>query len=518
MKVEVDALPWEEFDKLHAVRRLRELVGTWWKIQINFTDHRGYLRGVAAGKFFNPLHQICKRIASNDQGFRGCLGTVRQTAKLKGTATEFSRCHAGFSTISVPINVGGRYLGCVFGDGFLDQETELEQKKLISNKLESLFPGDEKIQDLVAKLPVLSARDVEFLTHLIEMVVEEILLAHAELWKTKKEVDTLKVALNTRYSFANMIGKSESMQSLYAMVEKVKEADSIVLIQGENGTGKELIAHALHYNSKRKNGPFIPVNCGAFNENLLESELFGHLKGSFTGAVKDKIGLFEAANDGTLFLDEVGEMSMTMQVKLLRVLQEGTFRMVGGTDMQQTTARVICATNRDLAKMVEEGLFRKDLYYRLNVISLMVPPLRERPEDIPMLIEHFAKKFAESMGVPEKKPTKDCMHTLLSYTWPGNVRELENEMERLYVLAGQDADLVDTNLSPRLREISSPPRFDWEEGGTLRDVLDQVESEIIKEGLKRTHWNKSQLAKELGISRAGLLLKVEKYGLERKAS
>ena len=517
MKAEVEELPWEEFDKLHAIRRLRQIVGNQWKIQVNFTDHHGYLRGVPAGKFFNPIHHVCKRITSDSRGFQGCIAAVRKTAGMQQEKIEFGQCHAGFSTIAVPISVQNRYLGCVFCDGFIVEETQAEQKKQIKATLNSLFPSDQQIQSYVEQLPVLNKKEVDFLTQLIEMVVEEIILAYAGLWGVRKEVDHLKIALTSRYSFANMIGKSDAMQRLYSLVERVKDAVSIVLIQGENGTGKELIARALHYNSKRRKEPFIAVSCGAFNENLLESELFGHVKGSFTGAIKDKIGLFEAANDGTLFLDEVGETSQTMQVKLLRVLQEGTFRPVGSNENRETSARVICATNRDLTKMLEEGQFRKDLYYRLNVINLVVPPLRERPEDIPLLIEHFVRNFAEKMGTKEKKPSKECLQSLLAYQWPGNVRELENEIERLYVLAGEDSTLVEMNLSPRLHGLVSVSSIDLR-GGKLRDVLEQVESEIIKEGLKRTRWNKSQLAKELGISRAGLILKVEKYGLERKAS
>lgn len=511
-----DSLPWEDFHKLHVVKRLRQLVGDLWKIQVNFTDRKGYLRGVPAGKFFNPLHGICKTIVADKNGFQGCIAAVRKTALDKGKEASFGQCHAGFSTLSVPIVVSGRYLGCVFCDGFLMEETQDAQRALIRTKLKELFPTDTKLQQQVEQLPVLNKGEVEFLTQLIKVLVEEILIAHVETWGAKKEVETLKEELHSRYSFGNMVGKSSAMQSLYSLVERVKDSTSIVLIQGENGTGKELIARALHFSSKRQKGPFIAVNCGAFNENLLESELFGHIKGSFTGAIKDKMGLFEAANDGTLFLDEVGEMPLTMQVKLLRVLQEGNFRSVGATETRNTNARVICATNSDLAKMVEEGLFRKDLYYRLNVINLYIPPLRERTEDLPMLIDHFAKRFSKSMSTSEKKPSKECLKRLLSYSWPGNVRELENEIERLYVLAGEEKSLEEVNLSTRLFENKNSSAVSHE-GGKLKDVLDKVEFEMIKEGLQRTQWNRTQLAKELGISRAGLLLKLEKYGLDRKA-
>lgn len=518
METKEDILPWDDFDKLHVVRRLRQLIGNLWKIQVNFTDANGFLRGVPAGKFFNPIHNVCKLIAGDNKGFQGCIEAVRKTAKNKGENVLLGRCHAGFSTLEVPIRVQQLYLGCVFCDGFVLEESEKQQKKLIEEKFKSLFPNEIELKKHIQEIPVLNSDELEFLTQLVDMVVEEILQANARIWSTTKEVETLKTELRTRYQFDKIIGKSESMQSLYSMIDRVKDSGSTVLIQGENGTGKELIARALHYNSKRQKGPFVAINCGAFNENLLESELFGHVKGSFTGAIKDRIGLFETASGGTLFLDEVGEMPMSMQIKLLRVLQEGTFSPVGSTETRTSNARVVCATNSDLEKMVDEGAFRKDLFYRINVINLYIPPLRERMEDIPLLIEHFVRSFARAMKSQEKYPDAECLKKLLSHSWLGNVRELENEIERLYVLSGEDTVLSKSNLSPRLFDSSKSQSSIFDKNGSLKEVLKKVEIEMIKEGLERTHWNKSQLAKELGISRAGLILKVEKYGLEKKAS
>lgn len=511
-----DFLPWEDFDKLHVIRRLREIVGNWWKVQINFTDYKGYLRGVPKGKFFNPIHQVCRGITADDKGFRGCLGTVRKTRDLKGhEKSEQGYCHAGFSTIAVPITIEGKFLGTVFGDGFIAEETEKKQKELIKNTLRTLFKSDSQLQEYVEKLPVLSEAEVRYLTEMIEMVVAEILLAYSNLWNAKKEVDELKTELMSRYEFEKMVGKSHEMQKLYSLIERIKDSTAIVLIHGENGTGKELIARALHYNSKRRRGKFVDLNCGAFNENLLESELFGHVKGAFTGAIRDKKGLFDVANDGTIFLDEIGDMPLAMQVKLLRVLQEGTYRSVGATETKQTSARVLAATNQDLEELIRNGKFREDLYYRLNVISLQVPPLRERSEDIPLLVDHFLKQFSEQMHTQVKEPDKQCLHKLLSYDWPGNVRELENEIERLYVLAGKELVLSSEDLSSRVAESGSTKLVETH-GEKLKDVLEQVELEMIRDGLARTHWNKSLLAKELGMSRASLIMKVEKYGLEKK--
>jgi transcriptional regulator with PAS, ATPase and Fis domain len=327
----------------------------------------------------------------------------------------------------------------------------------------------------------------------------------------------LNSQLGNRYSYDQMIGKAKPMQDLYGMLDKIKNSESTVLVQGENGTGKELIARAIHYNSPRKESQFVIVNCSAFNENLLDSELFGHVKGSFTGAVKDKKGLFEAADKGTLFLDEIGDMSLTMQVKLLRVLQEGTLTPVGSTDMRKVDVRVVAATNKDIKEMVELGTFREDLYYRINVINLVVPSLRDRKEDIPILVDHFIAAGCKEKGIALKQFQKRTLEKILDYSWPGNVRELQNEMERLIVLSGDDPKVPADLLSPRIRDFGDNAKVQGVRvAGKLKDALEELEKTMIKEGLRRTNWNKSRLAKELGISRAGLIMKVEKYGLDKR--
>jgi transcriptional regulator with PAS, ATPase and Fis domain len=289
------------------------------------------------------------------------------------------------------------------------------------------------------------------------------------------------------------------------------------MIQGENGTGKELIAKAIHYNSPRKDKTFVSQNCSAFNENLLDSELFGHVKGSFTGAIKDKKGLFEIADKGTFFLDEVGDTSPSMQVKLLRVIQEGTFIPVGATETRKVDVRILAATNRNLKDMVEKGLFREDLYYRINVINLNVPALRDRKEDIPLLVDFFLDKVANEKNQKKKIMTKRALEKLYDFTWPGNIRELQNEIERLVVLAGDEQKLSADMLSPRLLEYGEKNKVQGARvHGKLKDALEELEREMIREGLRRTGWNKSKLAKELGISRAGLIMKVEKYGLDKR--
>jgi two-component system response regulator PilR (NtrC family) len=267
---------------------------------------------------------------------------------------------------------------------------------------------------------------------------------HLETRQLKQENVLLKKALNTRYEFSNIIGSSETMLDVFRMVETIAKTNSTVLITGESGTGKDLVARAVHYNSLRRDRPFVAVNCGGVPETLLESELFGHMRGAFTGADANKKGLMEVAEGGTIFLDEIGEMNTTMQVKLLRVLQDRRFRRLGGTEEVQADIRVIAATNQDLQKLVASGRFREDLFYRINVIPMHLPPLRERREDIPPLAEHFLEKYAEQMRKPVRSISHAAVVQLQAYSWPGNVRELENVIERAVALEQSSSVLPDS--------------------------------------------------------------------------
>jgi transcriptional regulator with PAS, ATPase and Fis domain len=430
---------------------------------------------------------------------------------------KVSSCHAGFSTVSVPIRVNGQFVGTVFGDGFLLEETAAQQKIAIKQYMERAFPDKRnEVSSWVNELPVLSAKDLDYLTELVNLVVEEIVMTHKTINDQEDTVNELRNQLTNRYGFHNMIGKSAPMQNLYRLLERVANSDATVLVQGENGTGKELIAKAVHFNSPRKKNRFIPVNCGAFNENLLESELFGHVKGSFTGAIKDKKGLFEEADGGTLFMDELGETSMAMQVKLLRVLQDGTYTPVGSSQVRKSNVRVVAATNRDLAKMVKDGTFREDLFYRLNVINVTVPPLRERRDDIKLLCDHFLAAHAKGSSKAVKLISSECMEVLMNYEWPGNVRELENEIERLCVLAGDDKEILAEFLSPRITNLVKSGNSGIKFAGSLKGTMEEVEKQMISEGLVKHRYNRSRLARELGMSRASLISKISKYGLDDK--
>lgn len=332
----------------------------------------------------------------------------------------------------------------------------------------------------------------------------------------EKENQQLKSALHNKYQFENIVGQSDTITAVLGLIERVADSDSTVLITGESGTGKELIAKALHYNSPRSNKPFVPLNCGAIPAELLESELFGHVKGAFTGAVANRAGRFEMAEGGTLFLDEIGDMNPSLQVKILRVLQERTFEPVGGTKTYTSNVRVIAATNIDLDSAVQAGDFREDLFYRLNVIPLRVPALRERKSDIPLLFHHFMDNFNRTRGRNLKGITQDAMDILVAYNWPGNIRELENLVERLAILKG--AGVVDiADLPEKYRKSTleaDPSRLDIPESGVdFNSAVDNYENALIMRALEKTGWNRNQAALLLKLNRTTLVEKIKKKGL-----
>jgi Nif-specific regulatory protein len=317
----------------------------------------------------------------------------------------------------------------------------------------------------------------------------------------------------TKIKFDNIIGESPAMKAVFSQLERVIDTRATVCIEGETGTGKELIASAIHYQSQRRDKMFVAQNCAALPENLLESELFGHKRGAFTSADSDKKGLFEIADGGTLFLDEMGEMPLSLQAKLLRVLQENTIRPVGATSEKQVDVRIICATNRDLSAEVEKGRFRQDLYYRLMVFPIKLPPLRERREDIPQLAAHFLKRYAEEYRIECPGFTQDALDALASYNWPGNIRELENEVQRI-VIQGESGHWIEvTDLSPRLRKIEGTVTRIAPKQGTLKEMMEQVERWLIAEALRDHGGNKTKTAATLGITREGLHKKLAKFGV-----
>jgi DNA-binding NtrC family response regulator len=336
--------------------------------------------------------------------------------------------------------------------------------------------------------------------------------------KLQQENQSLKAELTKKYKFEQIIGQSDEIKSVLELVERVSDSDSTVLITGESGTGKELIARAIHYNSNRVDNSFVAINCGAIPAELLESELFGHVKGAFTGAISNRVGRFEMADGGTIFLDEIGDLEPALQVKILRVLQERTFEPVGGAKSLQANVRVITATNKNLEDLVEQGKFREDLYYRLNVIPVILPSLRERKSDIPLLMAHFLEHFNKTKNKRLSGISPEAMEYLINYNWPGNIRELENLVERLAILKGQG--LVDINdLPARYRPMSisshsSSSTFEVPEDGVdFNTAVDRFENSLILRALEKTGWNRNQAALLLRLNRTTLVEKIKKKGL-----
>lgn len=509
---------WDEFEHIHVIRKLKHIVGSWWNADILFTDDRGKLKlsSLDKQKFFNSsTHYLLSKDTASDS-LSETVNKAIDDLKLTDNRFALRKWDAiGYDIAVFPIIIENDFMGTVVAMGFIKDSSENARLSDIKERLAVFGLSPSEVEEAVSKIQIIDEGDREHFVDLIELVSQEVITLHLEITNRENRIKELNKELGSRYKYDNMIGKSKAMQNLYALLDKIKNSETTVLVQGENGTGKELIAKSIHYNSPRKDKAFIIQNCSAFNDNLLESELFGHVKGSFTGAVKDKKGLFEMAHKGTFFLDEIGDTSPQMQVKLLRVLQEGTFIPVGSTEPRRVDVRIIAATNRNLKEMVEKGEFREDLYYRLNVINLRVPSLKDRKEDIPLLTEAFLNKNANDST--KKILTKRALEKLYDYNWPGNVRELQNEMERILVLSSNETKITADMLSSKINEVTEQNKVQGTRvHGKLKDALEDLERTMIREGLRRTGWNKSRLAKELGISRAGLIMKVEKYELEKR--
>ncbi len=392
----------------------------------------------------------------------------------------------------------------------------------------------EKIKEITPDIPVIIMtaygsveKAVEAMhkgayTFILKPFENQALIAHIakalSVYKIVQENTALKKAIHSRYSFDNIIGKSKPMQDIYDLIKKVAPSNASFLIEGESGTGKELVAKSIHYNSLRKEGPLIAVNCSAFAETLLESELFGHEKGAFTGASSTKKGRFELSHNGTLFLDEIGELPLSLQVKLLRVLQEKTIERVGGTQPILVDFRLIAATNKNLEKEVSNGNFREDLYYRLNVVKAVIPPLRERPEDIPLLAKHFISKYAADPPQTDAvtQISADAVKLLCDHQWKGNVRELENAIERAIIFCSGDT-ITPADLPIQVRQ-TTPFNLvlnDIPDGAGLAETLWAVEKKMIQRAMQLSGNVQTKAAQLLGIGKSGLNQKLKKFNLDK---
>ncbi len=497
-------------DDLPVVRTIRETIRKWWRLEVGVTDSRGSVADHERGVVIPPDNDFCKAALASADGLRLCNKSVEQACVGVRDSNEpgarlVMPCHMGFPLAMCPVSVEGRFHGTVFTGGFLieghDDEARLQIEHVAAHLRLPVYDPVRAANDI----PLLTERDLSYLGDLLEAIADEL--------------SALVVDHRDPRVFGDLIGKSPGMQRLYSMLDKVADSGTTVLVLGENGTGKEVVARAIHSMSPRSDRPFVAVNCSALNDNLLESELFGHVKGAFTGAIRDKKGLFEVADGGTLFLDEVGDTSLAMQVKLLRALQERTIVPIGGETPVKVDVRVVAATNRPLQRMIADGAFREDLYYRLNVIELHIPPLRERKMDLPLLYEHFLEIRKE--GPARKILSPEVVKAFWEYGWPGNVRQLDNEIERLVVLSGKSQTIAAEHLSPAIRDLvrEGPAEADIAAvGGTLDEAVRAVERRVIRQALIRTGWNKSRCARELRMSRTTLIKKIKELGLEQAAA
>jgi two-component system response regulator HupR/HoxA len=404
---------WKEMSGLHVISKMEEVLNKWFGVEQVFTDMHYKIRSSHLDKDYEFKNHFMKVQMQMNYGYEYLGQDVEKYTDAFGEWPErtmtFDSYFKGVKGIAAKVMVDGEQIGAVVAYPFLDVNITEDEIKALWMQMVEAGASEADAKASVENMKRMSNQDKDYLEDLLTLVSDEIATYHHEISSREERIQELNSELGDKYRYHTMIGKSKKMQVIYRLLEKISSSESSVFIQGENGTGKELIAKAVHYYSPRKDSQFLAVNCSAFNDNLLDSELFGHVKGAFTGAVKDKKGLFETANGGTLFLDEIGDTSLSMQVKLLRVLQEGTYLPVGATSPRRADVRIIAATNKNIKEMMASGEFREDLYYRINVINVNLPPLRERSEDIPILIEHFLKKRCDESGIPLKTFAKKCL-------------------------------------------------------------------------------------------------------------
>ena len=536
---------------------VRETLRAWWGLELSGADAAGNVvdlepardrvGGVAVTDIAPPMNRACQLVVSTAAGDVPCRESVRGfvaalAASGPGVASVgsevsdpiVSRCHIGLRFIAAPIWLGETFAGCVYVSGLLD--VDADELTDVSAKLR-VFTGMSAADGAseLATVPRLTVAERRRVVDLLRLAVTTV----SDAWAREKTpsnrassrnlekkaaVDAEAVVPSTddgaAHPFTEIVGRSTAVRSMTQLLAKIVKTHSTVLIHGESGTGKELIARAIHFHGPRAKKPFVVQNCSAFNDNLLESALFGHARGSFTGAVKDQKGLFEVADGGTFFLDEIGDMSPSLQVKLLRVLQEGTFTPVGGTKPVKVDVRIIAASHKDLTQMVAQRQFREDLYYRVNVLKLTVPPLRDRPTDIPILTAFFLKKHQLREG-QSARLSGEALAALVNYPWPGNIRELENEIERALVLGGDRSeiglDVLSTRLLPTGVSASTVPGEAMLGGHSWAEIVDSMEADALLRGLSAANWQLDRLARAWGVSQEFLALKCARFGLERPA-
>ena len=475
------------FDGIAEVAIARDLLRRWWGLELGLSDAKG-------GGYARTSHATCDTVRGvAHAACESALGELAtRFAKSKERGAIAQQCHAGMTMIAAPVFGTTGLHGIVYATGARGADTAVVEQGLVSR----IGVWADEAKTLATATPLLAEGDVPRAIDLVTAAANAVERAlPAEIQPT-----------TFSHPFNEIVGDAPAVREVVKLLQKVVKSEATVLVHGESGTGKELIARAIHYHGPRAKKPFVVQNCSAFNDNLLESALFGHVRGAFTGAVKDQPGLFQVADGGTFFLDEIGDMSAALQVKLLRVLQEGTLMPVGGTKPVKVDVRIIAASHKDLAQMVAHKQFREDLFYRVNVLKLTVPPLRERVTDIPRLAQHFVNKHWRAPG-PAPRLSQSALARLVAYPWPGNIRELENEMERMLVLAGDAKELTGNMVSTRVAgAVAAPVR-------SLRDTLAHAEADAFVAALGRHQGDRDNAAADLGITRAYLDARCSALGL-----
>src|SRR4051812_31531104 len=464
-----------------------DLLRRWWGLELGLTDAKG-------GGYDRTSHATCESVRGT-QG-AACAKELSELAahfgKTKDRAAVARSCHAGMTIVAAPVMGINGVAGLVFATGGRDTEPSAMEQGLVR----TIGVSADEARGLAAVAPVVPEADLPRLRDIVTAAAAAV----------ERALPTEIPPTQFSHPFNEIVGDAPAVRDVVKLLAKVVKSEATVLVHGESGTGKELIARAIHYHGPRAKKPFVVQNCSAFNDNLLESALFGHARGAFTGAVKDQKGLFEVADGGTFFLDEIGDMSAALQVKLLRVLQEGTLTPVGGTKPIKVDVRIIAASHKDLQTMVAHKQFREDLFYRVNVLKITVPPLRDRVADIPRLASFFVTKHWRGAG-PAPRLSQSALARLVAYNWPGNIRELENEMERMLVLAGDAQELTGSMVSTRVagQAVSSPR--------PLRDSLNIAEADAITQALGRHSGDHEAASIDLNVSRAYLEARVRALGL-----
>ncbi|MEO6777780.1 MAG: sigma 54-interacting transcriptional regulator [Kofleriaceae bacterium] len=459
------------FDSLAEVVLARDLLRRWWGLELG-------LAGPNGEGYDRSSNATCATLMQTPPG--ACAGSMREAAALaaKTRGAIAHRCHAGLTIVASAVRGGdGKVAGIAYSSGCRHAVPLADVTARIA-----AATGATEAEQMAAVAPEL---DDDALARLRDLVA-------AAAAACERVQPAIIPPTTFSHPFTEIVGDAPAVREVVKLLAKVVKSEATVLVHGESGTGKELIARAIHYHGPRAKKPFVVQNCSAFNDNLLESALFGHVRGAFTGAVKDQKGLFEVADNGTFFLDEIGDMSAALQVKLLRVLQEGTFMPVGGTKPVRVDVRIVAASHKDLQTMVQHKQFREDLFYRVNVLKITVPPLRERVADIPRLVDHFLKKHTPT-GTPPRL-SAGALARIVAYAWPGNIRELENEIERMLVLAAGAQELTASMVSTRVAGAAIGP------ARPLRDVIEIAEADAIVAALGRHGGDRDAAALELGVS------------------